>query len=512
MAQETELKLALFTRDLPRLLAHPLLAAQEPQRQRLLNTYFDTPDLALMRRRIAVRERRVGRRTLLTVKTEGASAGGLSRRGEWEGPTQPGELDFASLVDSAALATALTGLRPRLVPLFRTDFTRRSWQLKHGGAHIEVALDEGHITTRPAGARPGDTRRETILELELELKSGPVDALLDLAHTLALGPQGWSAQGIWLYPSDRSKAERGLALFLGQPPGPLREAPLKLPADGDPVQAFCATALACLAQLQGNVLALLQTPEAGPLPDPEYIHQARVALRRLRTGLRLFRPFLPRRFSAHWNAHWQAAAGQLGDARNWDVLATTWLPQLLGDGRQTETLTRWVTQMRHEANQRARQALSEPAFALGQLAFVRALLALQGRAPRAGQPALTEWAHATLQQRHRRLQRAVRLAARQAASERHALRIELKKLRYAQSFLSSLLPPQRRGSGSLKRAQELLGTLNDFHTAELLLADAPAPAGQKVIGRLQELTAVHLADLPGVQQQLLRAIATWDRI
>jgi CHAD domain-containing protein len=290
----------------------------------------------------------------------------------------------------------------------------------------------------------------------------------------------------------------------------LREAPLQLPADGDPVQAFCATALACLAQLQGNVLALLQTPETGPLPDPEFIHQARVALRRLRTGLRLFRPFLPRRFSAHWSAHWQAAAGQLGDARNWDVLATTWLPQLLGDGRQTETLARWVTQMRHEANQRARQALSEPAFALGQLAFVRALLALQGQAPRAGQPALTDWAHATLQQRHRRLQRAVRLAARQAATERHALRIELKKLRYAQSFLSSLLPPKQRKGATLKRAQDLLGTLNDLATAQDLLASAPSPTGQKVIARLQELVAVHLAELPGVQRQLQRSIAAWN--
>jgi inorganic triphosphatase YgiF len=508
MAQETEIKLALFARDLSRLLAHPLLAAQEPQRQRLLNTYFDTPDLALMRQRIAVRERRVGRRTLLTVKTAGASAGGLSRRGEWEGPTQAGALDFSSLVDDAALARALTGLKPRLVPVFRTDFRRRSWQLNHGGAHIEVALDEGRITTRPAGQR--GTRQEPILELELELKSGPVDALLDLAHTLALGPQGWSAQGIWLYPSDRSKAERGLALFLGHTPEPLREAPLQLPADGDPVQAFCSTAWACLAQLQGNVLGLLQTPGTGPLPDPEYIHQARVALRRLRTGLRLFRRFLPRRFSAHWSAHWQTAAGQLGDARNWDVLATTWLPQLLGEGPQAASLTRWADQTRREANQRARQALTEPAFALGQLAFVRALLALQGRAPRTGQPALTDWAQATLQQRHRSLQREVRLAARQAATERHELRIELKKLRYAQSFLSSLLPPKRRGGASLKRAQDVLGTLNDLHTAQALLASAPPPAGQKVIGRLHELMAVHLAELPSVQRQLLRSIAAWS--
>lgn len=509
MAQETELKLALHPRDLPRLLTHPLLVEQAAQQQRLLNTYFDTPDLALMRQRIAVRERRMGRRTLLTVKTAGTSTGGLSKRGEWEGPTTAGALDFARLVDDTALALSLTALAPRLVPVFRTDFNRRSWLLQRNGAVIEVALDEGHITARPAAARSG-VRREAILELELELKSGPVDALLELAHTLALGPQGWASQGIWLYPSDRSKAERGLALFLERPPQPLREAPLQLDASASPAQAFCSAALACLVQLQANVQGLLQTPDPGALPDPEYVHQARVALRRLRTGLSLFGPFLPRRFSVHWNAHWKAVAQQLGDARNWDVLATTWLPPLLGEGMPARALTDWIAGARQAANQRARQTLSAPAFALGQLAFTRALLALQARASRPRHPALTDWAHATLQRRHRRLQRAVQLAMQHGADERHALRIELKKLRYAQAFLASLLPPQRRGNAALKRAQDLLGTLNDFHTAELLLADAPPPAGQKVIGRLQELTAVHLADLPGVQGQLLRAIAAWN--
>ena len=239
MAQETELKLALFARDLPRLLAHPLLAAQVPQRQRLLNTYFDTPDLALMRQRIAVRERRVGRRTLLTVKTAGASAGGLSRRGEWEGPTQTGELDFPSLVDDAALARALTRLKPRLVPLFRTDFTRRSWQLSHGGAVVEVALDEGAINT---GNAQGN-HRQAILELELELLSGPVDALLDLAHTLALGPQGQAGGALRLLPAQQSKAERGYALFTGERPRPLKAAELALEASWHPVQAFQAAAL-----------------------------------------------------------------------------------------------------------------------------------------------------------------------------------------------------------------------------------------------------------------------------
>jgi triphosphatase len=43
MAFETELKLAIAAQDVPALLAHPLLAAEPSQRQRLVSTYFDTP-------------------------------------------------------------------------------------------------------------------------------------------------------------------------------------------------------------------------------------------------------------------------------------------------------------------------------------------------------------------------------------------------------------------------------------------------------------------------------------
>ena len=63
MAQETELKLTLNEQDLPRLLAHPLLANTAAP-QRLLNTYFDTPTLALQARRMAVRERLAGEQWL----------------------------------------------------------------------------------------------------------------------------------------------------------------------------------------------------------------------------------------------------------------------------------------------------------------------------------------------------------------------------------------------------------------------------------------------------------------
>jgi inorganic triphosphatase YgiF len=199
---ETELKLSLSAPELPRLLSHPLLT-QAGNTQRLLNTYFDTPDLALQQRRMAVRERLAGEQWLLTVKTAGQSHNGLSRRQEWEGPTTPGALQFDKLVDDAALAQNLMTLRPNLRALFCTDFERQRWVIAHGGAKIEVALDQGHIHV------PGTDLSEPLLELELELLSGPEEALMALADVLRQTPQG----SVMLMPSDASKAQRGMALW-----------------------------------------------------------------------------------------------------------------------------------------------------------------------------------------------------------------------------------------------------------------------------------------------------------
>ena len=200
---ETELKLALSPQDLPRLLMHPLLANTVSSTQRLLNTYFDTPDLALQQRRMAVRERLAGDQWLLTVKKEGRSENGLSRRQEWEGPTTPGALQFDALVNDTALAADLMALRLDLRALFCTDFERQRWVITRADAQIEVALDQGQIHV------PGAPLSEPLLELELELLSGPESALMALANVLRQTPQG----PVTLTPSDASKAQRGMALW-----------------------------------------------------------------------------------------------------------------------------------------------------------------------------------------------------------------------------------------------------------------------------------------------------------
>lgn len=523
MSLETELKLELHPDDLPRLLAHPLLSARPPRRERLLNTYFDTSTLVLRQQRMAVRERRVGRRTLLTVKTAGASVGGLSQRGEWEAACRPGSFDFAALVDDEALAQQLTRVAWQLVPVFRTDFTRRSWQLRHGGALVEVALDQGFITT---GNAEGN-HRQALLEVELELLDGPVDALFDLAHTLALGPQGRAERGLRLLPANRSKAERGYALFVGERLQPVKAVPLELDAGMHPVQAFRAAALSCLAHLQANEAGVSHAGPDGAVPDPEFVHQARVALRRLRTGLRLFRGHLPRRFAAHWAGEWKALSGQLGEARNWDVFATERLPEWLAglapggvEEAPAQALVDWAQGQRRAAGQRAADALAGHQHALRLLAFTRAVLCLQPpddelcREPR--HTGLADWSRCALRERHAGLRQAARRARHQGPEGRHALRISLKKLRYAQEFLASVLPPKRveRSTAVLAGAQELLGQLNDLSTAQALLATAPpgplTPQVQRWQQALQAQLDAGLQALPAMERALERAPTPWN--
>lgn len=102
MAIETELKLSFQAKELPLLLEHPLLQTTG-KKQKLYNIYYDTNELTLMHQGIAVRERKILRKLLLTLKINHTNTGGLSQRSEWEAPTVQGQFDFQTLVDDPVM-------------------------------------------------------------------------------------------------------------------------------------------------------------------------------------------------------------------------------------------------------------------------------------------------------------------------------------------------------------------------------------------------------------------------
>ena len=458
MPIETEIKLALPARAAAQVLNHPVLAAVTPRKQRLANTYYDTADLSLLKARVAVRHRRQGWQHLLTVKSAAPAVGGLAQRNEWEAPSAPGEFDFAH-VDEPELRRQLEGWRAALTPAFSTDFTRLAWIVEpRPGARIEVAFDRGAIVAKG--------QREAICELELELLAGEVADLFALACTLQ--------ETLPLHPASASKAERGYRLFVGQNDSKARPAkarPIALAAGMSSAAGFAAVALGCLDHLQGNERGVRDSGE------PEYVHQARVAIRRLRSALRVWRPLLPVEPFAAFDARWRALAGALGEARNHEVFATETLPPLLAafpDCAASARLHRHAERRRKASRQAARAALAAPEYSRLLLEFTAATLAL----PDADTPTLKDFARDCLSKSARRVARLAAAAQGADAAARHRLRIALKRLRYAVEFFAPLFAGGKleRYLRSAAALQELLGHMNDLAVASELLAQAPRAA------------------------------------
>ncbi|HEX3378752.1 MAG TPA: CYTH domain-containing protein [Paraburkholderia sp.] len=174
---------------------------------KLVNIYFDTPQLALASSKSALRLRQTPDGWLQTFKTVGTATNGLHSRHEWEMPVAGAKLEIDRLLsacDEPAAVDALKQAAPSLVALFRTNFTRTLWLLDTDGAQVEAAIDQGDVLAEV----DGEVRRAPISEIELELKSGDEAALHTLTAELRKRVAG-------LAPDDISKAQRGYRLRAG---------------------------------------------------------------------------------------------------------------------------------------------------------------------------------------------------------------------------------------------------------------------------------------------------------
>jgi inorganic triphosphatase YgiF len=171
---------------------------------KLVNIYFDTPQLTLAKSKSALRLRHTPDGWLQTFKTAGDANNGLHSRHEWEMPVAGEKLEIDALLracDEPSAAEALRKAAPTLIELFRTNFTRTLWLVGADGAQIEAAIDQGDVLAQV----DGETRRAPISEVELELKSGDEAALHELAAQLSQEIAG-------LAPDNMSKAQRGYRL------------------------------------------------------------------------------------------------------------------------------------------------------------------------------------------------------------------------------------------------------------------------------------------------------------
>ncbi|MFN3884879.1 MAG: CHAD domain-containing protein, partial [Rhodocyclaceae bacterium] len=297
---------------------------------------------------------------------------------------------------------------------------------------------------------------------------GEANELFSLALALA--------ERVPLVPAPLSKADRGYALFLQTKPAPVRAKPVALAAEMPPQEAFRAIALACLDQLQRNH-ALVLTND-----DPEYIHQMRVALRRLRAALRLFRPVLPTDFTARLLPLARELMRPLGKARDVDVLLAEIAHPVLAalpDEPRLAALVGVITERRHAVRQEVLRLLGAPRYGVIVLSLLASVHGIS--APARAQAVATDGLPASLpefaHERLRRLRRQVLALARDADAAKpetlHALRIGIKRLRYALEFFAPLSAKKKtaRHLEHLAALQETLGQINDLANAGALLME-----------------------------------------
>ena len=215
--------------------------------------------------------------------------------------------------------------------------------------------------------------------------------------------------------------------------------------------------------------------------DPEAIHQARVATRRLRSALSIYKPAAPCAELAEAASAVKHCAATLGAARDWDVfIAGTGASLVAVSGRdpRIRQLLRAASRRRDIAYAELLDYLDGPRFRHLELSLgvATALRPWDRSDPDRSEGALhaptAPFAITVLTRRLKHVRQRGREIDTLAVADLHELRKECKRLRYAAEFFAPAFAAKRtrpflRRLGAL---QEELGALNDTAASAVLMA------------------------------------------
>ena len=465
--REIEVKLQVDRQDLKRVLAFPALGAQgTPKEQELRSVYYDTPERDLQKNGITLRLRKRARATpLLGIKWTGNAAEGPFSRGEVEVPCVKGEPDMELFEpEIQERLSAVVGQLP-LTLQFETRVKRRTLDVRQGHSQIEVAVDDGAII---AGGK-----QLPLTEVELELKAGTEADLYDFAMSLV--------RELPMRLDVTAKSEKGYRLADHGLAKPRKATPIAFPAAPSLDDAVSAVISNTLSHFVNNWSPLLETE------NPESVHQMRVALRRMRSALAMFKRVLPSPEIEDLRSGAKQIASALGEARECDVFqhnAEEGPLQGSSRPRGSDMLLAAIDARRKSAYEAVRKLIAEPATTLFALR-VQSFLArrawrntLSGpQLPALVQPA-EEFAKAALDRLYKRACKRGRHLAELSDEERHQLRIALKNLRYGAEFFGALFGHRRKLKQSLEHVsalQQILGAHNDAAMAKHFLETLAVP-------------------------------------
>jgi inorganic triphosphatase YgiF len=438
---EVELKFELDRRAAKKVRRHPLLDDADHQRQSQSSVYFDTNKGEVHKAGYSLRVRQAEDCHTQTVKTKGAGAG-LFHRGEWEAP-----VDHFAPERKALKQTPLGKLKKldrKLGPTVCSDVERTTWLVDRDGSVIEVALDSGTVSAGDHDA--------SFHELELELRDGSPTAMFDVAQELA--------HAVPLEIGVLSKERRGLMLAEGAFDHEQKASTPAIHEDQIVAEAFAAIVHECVRHFRLNQALIIAER------DPDALHQARVAMRRLRTGFSLFRPAVRQGSVEPLRRELRDFIKPFGEARNLDVFLDTYGDELGWRDR------RKLKSARTDAYDQVIDALTGQRCRWMFLDLVEWTASQDWRKNMSSEP-IGAFSARQLDAAWKKVRRRASKVGDLKEQQLHRLRIDIKKLRYTVEFLAPLYRKKhvRKFSSSLEAMQDCLGLIHDDMVSRQIVAD-----------------------------------------
>ena len=428
---------------------------------RLLATYWDTPDLRLLRWGHTLRYRHAtdGSEDGWTLKL--STPGQRPKNKRWSTDVLDRTeitVDGLSAIPPGELQSLVSGVirRARLGPIARIETTRREQVIegrRHGTGTVQLS-DDTTSSTVEGQSRP------SFRQIEIEIGTGPSTSVLeDVAGRLT------DAGAI---PSNSTK----LQLALGHVPKPeVRVKKLRRNATVAELVRFT---------IAGATMRLIQhDPAVRQGSDPEAVHQARVAIRRLRSDLKTLEPLITPAAVSRFREDLAWLGGLLGAVRDLDVLAhriedhAERVPRAEDEARDAlvsvcrdDRRVRWLELVEGMGSPRYINLLEALVTASHEPPVVKRLSNRRAR-PRFRKLVRKSW---------RRTARAVGDLGREPSDPSlHEVRKRAKRARYAAELGPDLFGrPARRLAKRLEKVQDTLGELQDAVVAEDYLASLPA--------------------------------------
>jgi CHAD domain-containing protein len=403
--------------------------AEETEPVQHLDAYLDTFDWLLLRNKMELRYRVSNGTAMYTVAAIGPVEEGVERRGETEVlPDGPVEVPTALPVKRIRKRVEDVISPRKLIEQVRVRTRRTSYRVvSPEGAEIELLFENSICSLR--GLDPPRSARR-LNELSAGLLKGPAAAMTGLSSLLTTAFD--------CLPSAASKLEAAIERLRIQIPSKKASGQQRVRPD-DRVDV-------ALRKILGDQIQRFrdQIPGVKGDIDTEFVHQARVATRRMRSALRCFRGSVAGETASYLQGELKWLALRFGAVRDVDVFLLNLVrfkPQMAHfPARKRQVLENWIRRRRRESLAELCEALESARYTALQSRLTQFLERSLPSRPRLAlaRRHVHEVAPGLITERFDAVIRQGRLVLEKSKLTRlHRLRIRIKRLRYACEFMAS---------------------------------------------------------------------------